>query len=52
MQSSQDIALETQRNVARLASMILKFPKVQVKLMNPLNNEVIIGMAKLLYILG
>ena len=52
LQSSQDIALETQRNVARLASMILKFPKVQVKLMNPLNSDVIGGMATLLHILG
>mmetsp|Transcript_15418 Transcript_15418/g.23713 ORF Transcript_15418/g.23713 Transcript_15418/m.23713 type:complete len:144 (+) Transcript_15418:2249-2680(+) len=43
MCSSQDITLEAQRNVARLISMIFKFPKVQRKVMQPNNEEVIIG---------
>jgi hypothetical protein len=48
MENSTEITMEAQRNVARLTSKIVKFPKVQRKLLKQNGGSVAMGMADLI----
>lgn len=48
MENSTEITIEAQRNVARLTSKILKFPKVQKKLLKQNKGQVSKGIADLI----